>query len=77
MLYLSNSIHTCNNGAIAAQETLGVVNNSYISQLNIHVHVGFIVSPELNNKTVECVHSYNFTEVVVRSIQIIVLATGK
>ena len=61
---------TCSNGAIVAR-TLGVVNGSYVSQLNV------TVSPELNNTTVECVHSYNLTEVVVRSIQIIVLATGK
>ena len=61
---------TCNNGAIVAR-ALGVVNGSYVSQLNI------TVSLELNNTTVECVHSYNLTEVVVRSIQIIVLATGK
>ena len=36
-----NSIQTCNNGAIVAQ-ALGIVNNNYISQINI------IVSPELN-----------------------------
>ena len=65
-----NNIASCNNGAIVAR-ALGVVNNSYSSQLNV------TVSPELNNTTVECVHSYNLTEVVVRSIQIIVLATGK
>ena len=61
---------TCSNGAIVAR-ALGVVNGSYVSQLNVRV------SLELNNTTVECVHSYNLTETLIRSIQIIVLATGK
>ena len=61
---------TCSNGAIVAQ-ALGVVNGSYVSQLNV------TVSLELNNTTVECVHSYNFTETLVRSIQIIVLTSKK
>ena len=51
----------CNNGAIVAR-ALGVVNGTYVSQINV------TVSPELNNTTMECVHSYNLTEVVVRSI---------
>ena len=49
----------CNNGAIAAR-ALGIVNNSYISQLNV------TVSLELNNTTVEYVHSYNFTNIVIK-----------
>ena len=61
---------TCNNGAIAAR-ALGVVNGSYISQLNVRVSI------ELNNTTVECVYSHNFTNTVIKQIQIIVLATGK
>ena len=61
---------SCNNGAIVAR-AIGVVNNSYISELNV------IVSPELNNTTVECEHSYNLTETVIKQIQIVVLATGK
>ena len=60
----------CNDGAIAAQ-ALGVVNGSYISQLSV------TVSLELNNTTVECIHSYNLTNTVIKRIQIIVLATGK
>lgn len=60
---------TCNNGDIVAT-ALGVVNNSYISQLNV------TVSPDWNNTNVECSHDYNLTETIVRSIQIIVLATG-
>ena len=60
---------SCNNGAIAARG-LGVVNGSYISQLNV------TVSPELNNTTVECWYS-NRTFTVIKQIQIIVLATGK
>ena len=65
-----NSIRTCNNGAIAAR-ALGVVNNSYVSQLSV------TVSLELNDTTVECRHSYNLTETVIKQIQIVVLATGK
>ena len=60
----------CNNGAIVPR-ALGVVNGSYISELNV------TVSPELNNTTVECRHSYNLTETVIKQIQIVVLATGK
>ena len=63
---------SCNNGAIVARR-LGIVNNSYISQLNV------TVSPELNNTTVECWYdNYMYTaEIFIRSIQITVLATGK
>ena len=61
---------TCNDGAIVAR-AIGVFNNSYISELNV------IVSPELNNTTVECVHDYNLTLTVVKSIQIFVMATGR
>ena len=60
----------CSNGAIVAQ-ALGVVNDSYISQLSV------TASLKLNNTTVECIHSYNFTNIVTKQIQIIVLATGK
>ena len=59
-------IHTCNNGA-----ALGVVNDSYISQLNV------TVSLELNNTTVVCLHDTGKIVTVIRWIQIIVLATGK
>ena len=65
-----NYIGTCNNRTIIAQ-ALGVVNNSYISQLNV------TVSPELNNTTVECWHHNGTTERVIKTIQIIVLAIGK
>ena len=65
-----NSIWTCNDGAIVAQ-ALGIVNNSYVSQLNV------TVSLELNNTTVECWHSYNLTDTVIKRIQIVVLVTGK
>ena len=61
----------CNNGDIIVQ-ALGVVNNTYISQLNV------TVSPDWSNTTVECWHDYSLTEtVVIKSIQIIVLATGR
>ena len=60
----------CSSGAIVAR-ALGVVNGSYVSQLRV------TVSLELNNATVECVHSYNLTETLVRSIQIIVLTSKK
>ena len=65
-----NYIQTYNNGAIVVQ-ALGVVNDSYISQLNVTVTV------ELNNTTVECLYDNGTTVIVIRSIQIIVLATGK
>ena len=61
---------SCNNGAIVAQ-ALGIVNGSYVSQLNV------TVSLEMNNTIVECAHSYNLTETLVRSIQIIVLTSKK
>ena len=63
-------VGTCNNGAIIAQ-AIGVVNNSYISQLNV------TVSPELNNTTVECWHDYNLTSTVIKSINITVLPIGR
>ena len=65
-----NCIRTCNDGAIAAQ-ALGIVNNSYVSQLNV------TVSLELNNTTVECWYSHSLTDIVIKQIQIIVLAAGK
>ena len=64
-----NPIGYCNNGAIVAQG-LGVVNNSYISQLNV------TVSLELNNTTVDCMHDNGITQRIIRLTQIIVLATG-
>ena len=42
----------CNNGAIVAC-AVGVDGDNYTSQLNV------TVSPEMNNKTVECVHEYD------------------
>ena len=57
----------CNNGAITAR-AIGVVDNNYTSQLNV------TVSPELNNKTVECVYD-NGTEEIVGS-DILSLTTG-
>ena len=64
-----NYIRTCNNRIVL--QPLGVVNDSYISQLNV------TVSPELNNTTVECVYDTGIISTVIRLIQIIVLATGK
>ena len=61
---------TCNNGAIIAR-AIGVVNDSYISQLNV------TVSTELNNTTVECCHDYNLTTTVIKSINIIVFLIGR
>ena len=61
---LHKPIGTCNNGAIIAQ-AIGVVNSSYISQVNV------TVSPELNNTTVECTHDYNLTVTVVKSTNIL------
>ena len=65
-----NNIQTCNNGAIVAQ-AVEVVDDSYTSQLNVTVTV------ELNNTTVECLHDTGIIVILIRSIQIIVLATGK
>jgi hypothetical protein len=65
-----NPIRTCNNGALVTQ-ALGIVNDRYISQLNV------TVSPELNNLTVECWHNFNLTDTVIKQIQIIVIAIGE
>ena len=59
----------CNNGGIIAR-AIGVVNNRYTSQLML------TVSPEMNNRTVECVHDYNLTSTVVDSATIL-SATGR
>ena len=67
---LHNITVTCNNGAIVSR-ALGVVNNSYISQLSV------TMSLELNNTTVECWYNHNLTDTVIKQIQIVVLATGK
>ena len=64
------TIGSCNNGTIVAQG-LGVVNDSYISQLNV------TVSLELNNTIVECWHDNGTISKFIRSVQITVLATGK
>ena len=55
----------CNNGAIVAR-AIGVDGNNYTSQLNV------TVSAEVNNKTVECVHEFNFTTTALFSTVIIV-----
>ena len=55
----------CNNGAIVAR-AIGVDGNNYTSQLNV------TVSAEMNNKTVECVHEFNFTTTGLFSTVIIV-----
>ena len=60
---------TCNNGDIVAR-AIGVVNDSYISQLNV------TVTPALNNTTVKCWHDYNLTETIVKTVDI-VLASHK
>ena len=65
-----NPAGSCNDGTIVAW-ALGVVNDSYTSQLNV------TVSLELNNTTVECWHYYNLTLTVIKRIQMIVLAAGK
>ena len=65
-----NITRTCNNRTIIAR-ALGVVNNSYTSQLSV------TVSPELNNTTVECLHDNGTRTRVIKTIQIIVLAIGK
>ena len=59
----------CNNGGIFAR-AIGVVNNRYTSQLML------TMSPEINNRTVECVHDHNLTSTVVDSATIL-LATGR
>lgn len=58
---------SCNNGVIVAK-AIGIVNNTFISQLNI------MVSPEMNNTTVECRYDRNLTTIVIKSINIIVLS---
>ena len=63
-------ISICNSGTIVAQ-AIGIVNNSYISELMV------TVSPEMNNTTAVCVHSYNLTETLVKSTTITVLPSGR
>ena len=58
---------SCTNGAIVA-EAIGVINDSYVSQLNVTVNL------EMNNTTVECIHSINLTEVLVTMINITVIS---
>ena len=58
---------SCTNGAIIAR-AIGVVNNSYVSELNVTVNL------EMNNTTLKCVHSYNLTETVVKEINITVIS---
>ena len=57
----------CNSGAITAS-SIGVSDNNYTSQLNV------TVSPEMNNKSIECVQ-YSNTSFLVGS-QIISLLSG-
>ena len=57
----------CNNGAIIAH-AIGVVDNHYTSQLNV------TLSPEMNNRTVECVYD-NGTETIVGSA-VLAFTTG-
>ena len=58
----------CNNGAIVAR-AIGVLDNYYTSQLNV------TLSPEMNNRTVECVYD-NGTETIVGSA-VLAFTTGK
>ena len=65
--FQSNFEKYCTNIALFAR-VIGVVNNSYVSELNVTVNL------EMNNTTIECVHSYNITEILVRTINIIVIS---
>ena len=56
----------CTNGKIVAS-AIGIVNDSYISQLNV------TVTPEMNNKTVECWHNHNLTDTLVKRMYIILI----
>ena len=58
----------CNNGGIVAR-AIGVVDNNYISQLNV------TVSPMINNKTVKCVYDSLHSSTIVGSATI-TLAAG-
>ena len=56
----------CNNGAIVAR-AVGVDGDNYTSQLSV------TVSPEMNNKTVECAREFNFTSVVIIIYTVIIV----
>ena len=58
----------CNNGAIVAS-VIGVVDNHYTSQLNV------TLSPEMNNRTVECVYDNGIGTIVGSAI--LAFKTGK
>ena len=58
---------SCANEAIVAR-AIGVVNNSYVSELSV------TVTPEMNNKTVECVQSSNISEPAIKTIIITVVS---
>jgi hypothetical protein len=58
---------SCTNGAIVVR-AIGVVNNSYISELNVTVNL------EMNNTNVECVYNYNLTDVVIKTVNITVIS---
>ena len=58
----------CNNGSIVAH-SVRVVDDSYISQLNVKV------SPEMNNKTVECLYD-DGTMTALIGISTVTITTG-
>ena len=58
----NQAIETCNNGDISGYG-IGVVNNCYLSQLNVTVRENF------NNKTVQCIlNSNEGTRIIGKSI---------
>ena len=66
---LQKPTHTIScGGETVIAKAIGVVNNSYVSELNI------TVNRETNNTSVECVHSYNLTETVVKAINISIIS---
>ena len=66
---LENAAGTCNDGNIVIYN-IDITNNTHSSQLNV------IVSPEMHNETVECIHdTLNATSVLVGTYTLI-LTTG-
>ena len=65
---VSQSVHTCNNGAITGQ-VVRADNDSYTSQLNVHIN------DTENNATVVCAHD-NGTESIEIGSAILNITTG-
>ena len=66
--FVNGTSGVCNNGAIVAY-SIGVIDNRYTSQLNV------TVSPEMDNRTVECAYDDGITETIV-GVRTVILTPG-